>query len=400
MRVIGMDVHRSFAQVAILDEKEVIDNRRVDLEHDAVVAFGRSLDPDDEVVLEATGNTAAIVRLLKPFVARVVIANPLQVRAIAYARVKTDKIDAVILAQLHASGFLPEVWAADDETVAQRRLVSERAALVRAIRRVKSRIQSVLHANLIPKYAGHLFGKGGRAWLHGAPLPDAEKALVDRQVVELDRLNAQLADLDAQLARTALNDPRARKLMTVAGINSTVATAVMASIGDISRFRSPEKLVSYFGLAPRVRQSGDRAAYHGRITKQGNATARSMLVEAAWSASSVPGPLRAFFLRIKDKKGVTAAAVATARKLAVLIWHLLTKDEPYRFARPAFVAMKLRKLELKAGAPKAHGKAGPARDYWIKEIRHREMEVVAQAEAGYARMVADWTPTRPKPKPG
>ena len=153
MRSIGMDVHRSFAQVAICDDGQITDSFKVDMEHDAVVEFGRSLRADDEVVLEATGNTATIVRLLTPFVARVVIANPLQVKAIAHARVKTDKVDAKILAQLHAAGFLPEVWAADDETLALRRLVSERAAVVRSIRRSKSRVQAVLHANLIPKEA-------------------------------------------------------------------------------------------------------------------------------------------------------------------------------------------------------------------------------------------------------
>ena len=120
-----------------------------------------------------------------------------------------------------------------------------------------------------------------------------------------------------------------------------------------------------------------------------------MLIEAAWAAASVPGPLRAFFLRVKSKKGMNVAAVATARKIAVLIWHLLSKDEPYEWARPAFVAMKMRKLELKAGAPRAHGKAGPGRDYWIKEIRHRELELVANAEAAYARMVENWKPRPP-----
>ena len=155
MRSIGMDVHRSFAQVAIFADGTVTESFRVDLEHDEVVAFGRSLRPDDEVVLEATGNTAAIVRLLTPFVARVVIANPLQVKAIAHARVKTDKVDAAILAQLHAADFLPEVWAADDATLELRRLVSERVAVVRSIRRAKSRVHAVLHANLIPKYEGH-----------------------------------------------------------------------------------------------------------------------------------------------------------------------------------------------------------------------------------------------------
>ena len=166
-----MDVHRSFAQVVVFDRGKVTAEFRVELEHDAVAAFGQKLRKDDEVILEATGNTSAIVRLLTPFVARVVIANPLQVKAIAHARVKTDKVDAKILAQLHAAGFLPEVWVADDDTLNLRRLVSERAALVRSVRRVKSRVQAVLHANLVPKYSGHLFGKGGRNWLSTARCP-------------------------------------------------------------------------------------------------------------------------------------------------------------------------------------------------------------------------------------
>jgi transposase len=394
-----MDVHRSFAQVAIHEDGITAKSFRLELEHDAVVAFGKDLRADDEVVLEATGNTAAIVRLLTPFVARVVIANPMQVKAIAHARVKTDKVDAAILAQLHAAGFLPEVWAADDDTLALRRLVSERVAVVRSIRRAKSRVHAVLHANLIPKYEGHLFGKGGRRWLVKAPLPKTERDLLARHLDELDWLNGRLATLETALIRFSLDDPRMRKLMSVAGISSVIATAVVASIGDISRFSSPEKLASYFGLTPRVRQSGDRGAIHGRITKQGNATARTMLVEAAWSAASVPGPLRAFFLRIKDRKGANVAAVATARKIATLIWTLLAKEEPYRWARPAFVAMKMRKLELRAGAPKQHGnKPGPGRDYWIKEIRHREMELVANAEASYARMVEAWRDKPRKPK--
>lgn len=396
MRSIGMDVHRSFAQVAILEGGKTTEIR-IDLDHDAVVAFGQALRSDDEVVLEATGNTAAIVRLLTPFVARVVIANPLQVKAIAHARVKTDKVDARILAQLHAAGFLPEVWAADDQTLNLRRLVSERAAAVRSIRRVKSRVQAVLHANLVAKYTGHLFGKGGRRWLTSAPLPKAERDLLLRHLDELDWLEGKLAKLDQTLAGIALNDSRMRKLMSIAGINVAVATAVIAAIGDISRFSAPDRLASYFGLTPRIRQSGDRGAIHGRISKQGNTIGRTMLIEAAWSAASVPGPLRAFFLRIKDRKGHNVAAVATARKIAGLIWQLLTKEAPYRWARPAFVAMKMRKLELRAGAPRAHGPAGPGHDYWIKEIRHREMELVAQAEAAYARMVEAWRDKPSKP---
>ena len=114
MRVIGLDVHRSFAVVALLEDGRSRNGGRVELTRDAIVAFGGRLQPDDEVVVEATGNTATIVRLLRPFVRRVVIADPPQVRAIAPAKVKTDEIDAATLAELHASGFPPEVWMPDD----------------------------------------------------------------------------------------------------------------------------------------------------------------------------------------------------------------------------------------------------------------------------------------------
>jgi transposase len=165
--------------------------------------------------------------------------------------------------------------------------------VVRSIRRSKSRVQAVLHANLIPKYAGHLFGKGGRRWLVKAPLPKTERDLLEGHLDELDWLAGRLETLERDLIHISLDDPQMRKLMTVAGISSVIATAVIASIGDISRFATPEKLASYFGLTPRVRQSGDRGAIHGRISKQGNATARTMLVEAAWGASIFFGQNRA-----------------------------------------------------------------------------------------------------------
>lgn len=400
MRVIGMDIHRSFAQVAVLEDGEITRQLRVDLLHKPIVDFARTLSPSDDVVLEATGNSAAVERLMRPHVRRVVVANSRLVRAIAYARVKTDKIDAAILARLHAAGFLPEVWVADDQTLGRRRQIAERMGVLEQVVRTKGRIQSILHSNLIPRYKGHLFGKAGRKWLEGLPLPEEERALLGRLVEELERVSAQLAELDKVLAGQTLEDPRARRLMTIPGVSSVVASTVLASIGDVSRFATPQKLSSYFGLTPQVRQSGDGPARHGRISKQGNSAARKMLVEAAWSAKTAPGSLRAFFARVQKKSGPGAAAVATARKLAVMIWHVLAGERDYAFARPAFTAMKLRKVALKAGAPREYGKAGPGHDYWIKEIRHREMEYVERAERAYEGMVAAWREKPPKPAPG
>ena len=190
--------------------------------------------------------------------------------------------------------------------------------------RTKGRIHSILHANLIPKYSGHLFGKAGKKWLASLPLPEDERTILARLVDELERITEQLAELDKAITSESLEDPRVVRLMTIPGIGPIVASTVLASIGDISRFQTPEKLSSYFGLTPKIRQSGDRPARHGRISKQGNVAARRMLVEAAWSAKLAPGPLRAFFHRVQKARGAPAAAVATARKLAVMIWHVLT----------------------------------------------------------------------------
>ena len=402
MRIIALDVHRSFAQTAILENGKLRDAGKIDLEYSRLLRFARKLKPDDEIVIEATGNTSAIVRVLLPFVGRVVIANPILVRAIAWAKVKTDKIDAAVLAKLHASGFLPEVWMPDEETEARRRVVAERTQLVSQMTRLKNRIQSVLHANLIPPYKGVLFSQRGRAWLEAQPLAEDQRRVIVRHAGELDRLGAELAEVDKSLAQKALDEPQVKRLMTITGVNATVAMSVLAAIGDIHRFSSPEKLVSYFGLNPRVRQSGDKPAYHGRITKQGRAHARSMLVEAAWVISGAPGPLRAFFIRIRDKRGKHVAAVATARKLAVIVWHILSKDEDYTWNRPALLQWKLRKLELKAGHPSRRGgrQKGSAAAYSNKSVRDSERETIANAEDEYRRFVATWKQQSPKGRSG
>lgn len=213
-----------------------------------------------------------------------------------------------------------------------------------------------------------------------------------RYLDELDRITAEITTFDRALARRALTDERAQRLMTVGGVNAVVAVTLLSAVGDISRFSSPEKLVSYLGLNPSVRQSGDRPAYHGHITKHGRAHTRAMLVEAAWAVASGPGPLRAFFVRIRERSGNQVAAVATARKLAVLAWHLLSKEQDYCWARPALVAWKRRRLELRAGEPSRRGgnKPGPASEYSLRNVRDRERQWLDMAEDEYRQFVAAW----------
>jgi transposase len=401
MRIIGLDIHRAFAEAVIWQDGKLRRLGRVDMRRELLAAFAAKLSKSDIVVVEATGNAAAVAAVIGPHVMRVVIANPKQVRIIAHAKIKTDTIDAGVLAQLYASGFLPEVWIADEPTQALRRQVSRRNQIVRQSSRLRNMIQSILHTHLIPSCPhADLCGSKGRAWLGEQVLPEDERLAVERHLRELDRLGDDLKVIERDLARAALADEAIKRLMTIPGIDMVVALALKAAIGDIERFESPHKLVSYLGLNPSVRQSGSGPAYHGRITKQGRGHARGMLVEAAWAAARAPGPLRAFFLRVRARRGQHVAAVATARKLAVLIWHLLRKGESYLWARPALHAKKVRGLELKAGHRAARGQKGAAHAYNIKSHREQERRWVEQAEAAYARFVAGWNPKGPKVRTG
>ena len=397
-RVIGIDIHRTFGEVVFWENGKLRSAGRIDMTRTALEGFGKRLQAADEVVIEATGNCMAVSRLLSPFVKRVVIANPLQVKAIAHAHVKTDKVDAGTLASLHAAGYLPEIWTPDAATERMRRLVARRYQVVRHRTRIKNEVHAILHAHLIPRCPhADLFNRRGRDWLARQPLPDDEQAAIERHVRELDRLGEDLAILDREIAESTLDDAAIRRLLTITGVNLTVAAGLMAAIGDIGRFKSPQKLVSYFGLNPRVRQSGLGAAHHGRISKVGRSHARAMLVEAAWAAAKSPGPLHAFFVRIRARRGHQVAAVAVARKLTVLCWHLLTKEEDYLWARPALVANKVRAMELQAGKPQKKGnRRGPAYAYNVRALRKQEMRIAEQAEQSYEHLVAHWQPRHPK----
>ncbi|HXA22139.1 MAG TPA: IS110 family transposase, partial [Acetobacteraceae bacterium] len=342
-----MDIHRTFAEVVFWEAGRLRPAGRIDMTRSGLEGFGRSLSKEDEVVVEATGNTMAVVRVLSRYVARVIVANPLQVKAIAHAHVKTDKIDAGVLASLRAAGFLPEVWLPDAETELRRRLVARRNQVVRHRTQIKNGVHSILQAHLIPPCPhADLFGRLGRNWLGRQELPADERAAIDRHLRELDRLGEDLAVLDREISERMIEDPSVKRLLTITGVNIHVAAGLVAAIGDVRRFSSPQKLVSYVGLNPRVRQSGLGLAQHGRISKRGRSHARAMLVEAAWAAAKAPGPLRSFFLRIRTRRGHQIAAVAVARKLAVLCWHLLSKDADYQWARPALVASKIRAMQL------------------------------------------------------
>ena len=351
------------------------------------------------VALEATTGTDRIVGVLERHGIRVVVANTRKLKSITEAKAKTDRLDARTLAKLLMSGLLDPVWTPDERTRALRRLTNRRERIVRARTRAKNEAHGVLSRNLCERPpVTDAFGKAGREWLAELELPVDERLTLDGCLRQVDFLDGEIAAIDREIAKQALAWPEVLRLMTVPGVNVQTAATFMASIGDIRRFPSARKLVSYLGLDPRVRQSGNSPARHGRISKAGASEARHMLGEVAWKVTLTPGPLRAFFERVRARRGAQIAATATARKLVTLFWCLLTREQDYAFGRPAMTRNKIRKLELLAGAPPQKGRHGIAGGK-SKAVFDAERELSRQAEAAYRRLINDWQAAGP-PKSG
>jgi transposase len=399
VRDIALDVHVDFCEVAIAEAGEVRSAGRISTKPEELELFAQSLDPRDRVALEVTGNAWAIKRIIEPHVAEVIVVSPTDT-GIRGARAKTDRLDARALAKLLAAGELDGVWMPDRETQAMRRRIGRRAQLVRSRARAKHEIHATLMRCLVGRAPfREPFGPKGRRWLAELELPAEERESVDAALRQIDFLDTEIEAVERLICAEALGSPEIRRLMTVPGVNVICAATFMAAIGEVGRFENPRKLVGYLGLDPRVIQSGSSPATHGRISKQGSVSARHALVEASWSVVRQPGPLHAFYQRIRSRRGHSIAIVACARKLACLFWFLLTRSEDYAYAQPSLTAKKLRLLEIRAGAPTRRGIPSgtwPTR----QRMRAAEQELAAQAESAYKRMVAEWQRTQAKRSKG
>lgn len=387
MRFFGLDVHRDFCEVAVAEDGELRSLGRVSTTPEELRRFAATLQESDQVAMEATGVSAMIARIIEEHVARVVVCKA---QDLPVARAKTDRLDAQTLARLLAQGYLREVWVPDEFTRVLRRRCARRSNLVRARTRQKNEVHGVLMRTLQgrPPFSD-VFGKGGRVWLAKRELPIDERETLEACLRQIDFINQEIALLDQQIACQALESPQIQRLMSIPGMDVYTASAVLAAIGDVSRFATPRHLVGYIGLDPRVRQSGTEPAHHGRISKHGSAQARGALGQAAWVAMRCPGPLRVFGERVQARRGPQVAVTAVARKLVVLCWHLLTREQDYAYARPTLVRTKIRKLHLTAGVQPPKSTRGKGR------TRDQERQLAKQAEDAYRQMITDWRSAGP-----
>jgi transposase len=309
--------------------------------------------------------------ILRPSVAAVVVSNPLKTKAIAEAKVKTDKVDAEILAQLLRCDYLPAVWHPDEQTQCWRGLVTHRTALMTQRARVKNHVQSLLGRLPLQPPCKCLWTKAGMAWLGGLELPAYERLVLDSEPRQLRAVEVEVARTDARLAEVARQEPRVRLLMTLPGVNYVVALGLLAALGDVSRFPDGDHAAAYLGLVPSTRQSG-RRCYQGSITKAGRSQARWLLTQSAQHVARHPGPLGAFFRRLVKRKNRNVAITAVARKLVTIAFLMLKHNEPYRYARLELMREKFATLQARGAEPdgatrpakpRAKGKPGLAEVY-------------------------------------
>jgi transposase len=330
---VGIDVHRKRSQVAVIDQGgQVLANRNVPNGVEPVLGVIGGLPPGTPVAFEAAFGWGWLVELLQDYGFAPHLVHPLQCKAIASARLKNDKVDAAILAQLLRADLLPEAWIAPPAVRQLRALLRHRAQLVRLRTLLRNRIHAVLADHLQDRPAGCWSGPG-RAWLAGLALPAAWRQVIDDDLALIDALQVPIDRLDWELRQHARSDPRVKVLTALPGVGPFTALVLLAEIGDITRFGSARKLASWAGLTPTVRGS-DRTVRHGHISKQGSAWLRWILCEAAQTAKRSP-QFAASYQDIARRRGKKIATTAIARKLLTRAYHLLTDATSGGGTKPA-----------------------------------------------------------------
>jgi transposase len=325
-RWVGIDLHRRRSFVTAIDEQgEVSLRRRIVNDPDAFLELLG--DPEGtHVALEATYGWEWLADLLGDAGFELHLAHPLRTRAIAAARVKTDAVDATMLAQLLRAGLLPEAYIASRELRDVRELLRHRLTLVAMRSAIKNRVHAILARHGVIHQHADLFGKAGREFLATIELRAAPRQRIDSLLALLDDFDREIDATAKEIDRQAKDDERVALLCQIHGVGRYTAMLIIAEIGDVRRFPTARHLCAWAGLTPTVRSSDGKARL-GHISRQGSSILRWAVVEAATHVSTRGGPLREQFERIAKRRGRKVARVAVARQILTLCYYGLRDGE-------------------------------------------------------------------------
>ena len=329
---VGIDVHRKRSQVAVVTEDGTVElNKNVVNGSEPMLRLIGDLAAGTPVAFEAAFGWGWLAGLLEDYGFEAHLVHPLRCKAIASARLKNDKVDAAILAQLLRADLLPEAWIAPPAVRQLRALLRHRTGLVRLRTQQQNRIHAVVADFGYDRSGSYLSGPG-RGWLAGLELPAASREIVTDCLAVIDGLAPLTDRIDGELRQHAKADPRVKVLTTLPGVGQFTALEILAEIGDITRFGSARKLASWAGLTPTVRGS-DLTVRHGHISKQGSAWLRWVLNQAAQTAKRSP-EFAGTYATIAQRRGKKIATIAISRKLLTRAWHLLSQLEPAEASTP------------------------------------------------------------------
>lgn len=327
---VGVDYHKRYSMATKMDEQGTI-LEQVRLRNDPATLQGyvETLPPGSKIALEATGSWYYFYETLESRCPNIHLAHPLKTRAIAEARIKTDKIDATMLAHLLRTNLLPTSYIPSREIRDVREILRYRASLVSIRTSLKNRVHAILSKNGIIFPYSNIFGKKGLAYLKELEVRPCYRQGIDGYLTLAVTLNTLIAELNETVIQLVQENHQATLLTTIPGISYFSALLIISEIGEVERFPSARKLCSYAGLVPRVYSSGGKTRY-GSITKQGSKWLRWILVELSHHFAGSSSRLKHRYDKITKTHGKNTARVAVARDMLKIIYYMLRDNRPFR----------------------------------------------------------------------
>jgi transposase len=342
-RYLALDIHKHYSVVAGVNFEGQVVVEPLRIEHaDLESWLKKNIGPTDYVVIESTTNAWHIYDLLEPLAEKVLVANPIKVKQIAQARVKTDIRDTLILARLLAANMIPEVWVPPVHVRDLRYLLSQRRHLVGMHTQTVNRMHSVAHRHHLSHARGKRFNEKNTAWQQDEELSDSEKFQLELDMSTKALLAEQAEKITKKLAKMSHQKPWAESmlyLIQMPGFGVITGMTVLGAIGEITRFETPKHLVSYSGLNSGLDQSGVKTRGK-RITKEGRKDLRWAMVEVAQRAVKSDPLWKHRFIELCRRMHKNQAIVVIAHRLLELVWYVLTRRQPYRHFSHERIAYK------------------------------------------------------------
>lgn len=330
---VGMDIHKNFIQAAAIDVGgEVLSNQRIGSDGTAIASFMHGIGTREvKAAIESTCTWYHIYDALEALGIETTLVNTRRTKAIAEARIKTDKLDAVTLAQCLRTGFIAKSWVPPKDVREARNLARHRIAVGRELARCKNMMHAILLRNGVILECSDITGKAGMESVRSIPLSVTERYRMDSYIVIAETLMEQKEDAEDAVCLACNADEQAMLLTSIKGISYYGALTILSEIGDIGRFSSPKKLCSYAGLVPSTHQSGSHV-YHGRIMKDCNQNLKWMLTQCTQIhvRCCKDSQITRLFFRVAKRHGRNKAVIAAANRMLRCVWYMLVKNEAFK----------------------------------------------------------------------